>query len=91
MWRVCIHVYTSLRLLCRAMFCVAVALNCVLWWKHSSGAVPVLTLLYLVALWLGLALPLTALGAYFGYKKQVSKRTSPSIVNWYLVGAHSVA
>lgn len=35
----------------------------------STQAVPLLTLLALLALWFGISVPLVFLGAYFGYKK----------------------
>lgn len=45
-------------------------LNLVLWGKHSSAAVPFTTLLALLALWFCISVPLTFVGAYFGYKKR---------------------
>ena len=46
-------------------------MNCFLWAKHSSAAVPFLTLLAMVALWFGVSVPLTFVGAYFGFRKRV--------------------
>lgn len=45
-------------------------LNLVLWIKGSSAAIPFTTLLALLALWFGISVPLTFVGAYFGFKKR---------------------
>ncbi|XP_059617869.1 transmembrane 9 superfamily member 2 [Phlebotomus argentipes] len=45
-------------------------MNLVLWGKGSSGAVPFSTLLALLALWFGVSVPLTFVGAYFGFRKR---------------------
>ena len=59
------------------MFGIFFVLNCFLWAKHSSAAVPFLTLLAMVSLWFGVSVPLTFVGAYFGFRKRVSTiRTS---------------
>ena len=47
-------------------------LNLILWIKQSSAAIPFTTLLALLALWFGISVPLTFVGAYFGFKKRVS-------------------
>lgn len=47
-------------------------MNLVLWSKGSSGAVPFSTLVALLALWFGVSVPLTFVGAYFGFRKRVS-------------------
>lgn len=47
-------------------------MNLMLWAKGSSGATPFTTLLALLSLWFGISLPLTFVGAYFGFKKRVS-------------------
>ncbi|ELT97770.1 hypothetical protein CAPTEDRAFT_180051 [Capitella teleta] len=52
------------------IFGVFFLLNLILWGKHSSAAVPFLTLLALLALWLCISVPLTFVGAYFGFKKR---------------------
>lgn len=44
--------------------------NILVWTKGSSAAVPFTTLLVLVALWLGISIPLTFVGSYFGFKKR---------------------
>lgn len=49
-------------------------MNLVLWSKGSSAAVPFTTLLALLSLWFGVSLPLTFVGAYFGFRKRVSLR-----------------
>jgi len=52
------------------VFGVFFFLNVVLWIKQSSGAVPFLTLLQILAMWFCISVPLTFVGAYFGYKKR---------------------
>lgn len=47
-------------------------MNLVLWGKGSSGAVPFSTLIALLALWFCVSVPLTFVGAYFGFRKRVS-------------------
>jgi len=44
-------------------------LNLVLWYYGSSGAIPFFTLVALLALWFGVSVPLTFVGAYFGFRK----------------------
>lgn len=46
-------------------------MNLVLWGEGSSGAVPFSTLIALLALWFGVSVPLTFVGAYFGFRKRV--------------------
>ncbi|XP_023298241.2 transmembrane 9 superfamily member 2 [Lucilia cuprina] len=45
-------------------------MNLVLWGEQSSGAVPFSTLIALLALWFGVSVPLTFVGAYFGFRKR---------------------
>lgn len=45
-------------------------LNLVLWIKGSSAAIPFTTLIALLALWFGISVPLTFIGAYFGFRKR---------------------
>ncbi|XP_037910332.1 transmembrane 9 superfamily member 2 [Hermetia illucens] len=45
-------------------------MNLILWSKGSSGAVPFSTLVALLALWFGVSVPLTFVGAYFGFRKR---------------------
>lgn len=52
------------------VFGIFFILNLVLWGLGSSAAVPFGTLVALLALWLGISVPLTFVGAYFGYKKR---------------------
>jgi transmembrane 9 superfamily protein 2/4 len=47
-------------------------MNLVLWAEDSSGAVPFSTLIAILALWFGVSVPLTFVGAYFGFRKRVS-------------------
>ncbi|XP_056098334.1 transmembrane 9 superfamily member 2 isoform X2 [Rhinichthys klamathensis goyatoka] len=44
-------------------------MNLILWVEGSSAAVPFGTLVAVLALWFGISVPLTFLGAYFGFKK----------------------
>ena len=48
-------------------------MNLILWAKKSSAAIPFSTLIAVLALWFGISVPLTFIGAYFGYKKKVLK------------------
>ncbi|XP_012938444.1 transmembrane 9 superfamily member 2 [Aplysia californica] len=52
------------------VFGIFFLLNLVLWAKQSSGAIPFTTLLALLALWFGISVPLTFIGAYFGFRKR---------------------
>ncbi|KAG1660058.1 Transmembrane 9 superfamily member 4 [Nymphon striatum] len=45
-------------------------LNFFIWGKHSSGAVPFVTMLALICMWFGISVPLVHLGYYFGFRKQ---------------------
>lgn len=53
------------------VFGVFFLLNLILWAKGSSAAVPFTTLIALLFLWFGISLPLTFVGAYFGFKKRI--------------------
>ncbi|CAL8356290.1 unnamed protein product [Merluccius merluccius] len=44
-------------------------MNLILWVEGSSAAIPFGTLVAILALWFGISVPLTFLGAYFGFKK----------------------
>lgn len=58
-------------LLCPGIvFSLFFILNLMLWAKGSSAAIPFTTLIALLALWFGVSLPLTFIGAYFGFKKR---------------------
>lgn len=56
----------------RIVFSLFFVMNLVLWHKGSSGAVPFSTLVALLALWFCVSVPLTFVGAYFGFRKRVS-------------------
>jgi len=47
-------------------------LNLVLWSKGSSGAISFGILVALLALWFGISVPLTFVGAFFGFRRRVS-------------------
>lgn len=51
-------------------FVVFFALDVSLFIYGSTGAVPISTLLALLALWFGISVPLVFLGAYLGYRKE---------------------
>lgn len=51
------------------VFGIFFTLNLALWTKQSSAAVPFGTLCALLALWFGISVPLTFLGAYLGFKR----------------------
>jgi len=53
------------------VFCLFFVMNLILWSKGSSAAVPFTTLIALLALWFGVSVPLTFVGAYFGFRKRV--------------------
>lgn len=55
----------------RIVFGLFFVMNLVLWSKGSSGAVPFSTLVALLALWFCVSVPLTFIGAYFGFRKRV--------------------
>ncbi|XP_062332265.1 transmembrane 9 superfamily protein member 5 isoform X2 [Osmerus eperlanus] len=44
-------------------------MNLILWVEGSSAAIPFGTLVAILALWFGISVPLTFMGAYFGFKK----------------------
>ncbi|XP_017097331.2 transmembrane 9 superfamily member 2 [Drosophila bipectinata] len=52
------------------VFSLFFVMNLVLWGENSSGAVPFSTLVALLALWFGVSVPLTFVGAYFGFRKR---------------------
>jgi len=52
------------------VFGVFFILNLALWVKGSSAAIPFSTLVALLALWFGVSVPLTFLGAFLGFKKK---------------------
>jgi len=53
------------------IFGIFFVLNLTLWGMGSSAAVPFFTLVALLALWFGISVPLTFVGAYFGFKKPI--------------------
>lgn len=50
-------------------FSIFFALDLLLWYKESSGAVPFSTMAVILILWLGISTPLVYMGAYRGYSK----------------------
>uniref|UniRef100_A0A4W4HKT0 Transmembrane 9 superfamily member n=1 Tax=Electrophorus electricus TaxID=8005 RepID=A0A4W4HKT0_ELEEL len=51
-------------------------MNLILWVEGSSAAIPFGTLLAILALWFGISVPLTFVGAFFGFKKPHPVRTN---------------
>lgn len=45
-------------------------MNLILWVKGSSAAIPFGTLVAILAMWIGISVPLTFIGAYFGFKER---------------------
>ena len=45
-------------------------MNLVLWSRDSSAAIPFFTLVALLALWFGVSVPLTFVGAFFGFRRR---------------------
>lgn len=66
----------KLNVLLTSMFCPGIVfgvffvLNLVLWSKGSSGAISFGILVALLALWFGISVPLTFVGAFFGFRKR---------------------
>ncbi|EFN74328.1 Transmembrane 9 superfamily member 2 [Camponotus floridanus] len=52
------------------VFSLFFIMNLIFWVNGSSAAVPFSTLIALLALWFGVSVPLTFIGAYFGFKKR---------------------
>ncbi|XP_026541091.1 transmembrane 9 superfamily member 2-like [Notechis scutatus] len=59
-----------------ALFCPGIVfadffiMNLILWVKGSSAAIPFGTLVAILAMWFGISVPLTFVGAYFGFKEK---------------------
>lgn len=51
-------------------FTIFFIVNTALWALHSAGAVPFGSMFAIVAMWLGISLPLTFVGAYVGYTRE---------------------
>lgn len=51
------------------IFAIFFAMNLILWSNESSSAVPFSTLLALLSMWFGISVPLTFVGAYYGFRK----------------------
>lgn len=56
----------------RVVFADFFVMNLILWGEGSSAAMPFGTLVAILALWFCISVPLTFIGAYFGFKKSVS-------------------
>lgn len=67
------HTFLLLHVLLRVVFADFFVMNLILWGEGSSAAMPFGTLVAILALWFCISVPLTFLGAYFGFKKAVSK------------------
>merc|ERR1719460_1206893 len=51
------------------IFAIFFVLNLIVWGEGSASAVPFGSLCAVLALWFGISVPLTFLGAFFGFKK----------------------
>lgn len=66
----------KLNMFMTALFCPGIVfslffiMNVILWVKGSSAAIPFFTLIALLALWFCVSLPLTFVGAFFGFRKR---------------------
>ena len=59
-------------------------MNLVLWYYGSSAAIPFFTLVALLALWFGVSVPLTFVGAYFGFRYcEINLQTFVSILRYF--------
>jgi transmembrane 9 superfamily protein 2/4 len=67
MWQLC-TVMTAV-LFPGVGFCLFLLFNVILYFKHSSASAPFLDVIILAAMWCCVSIPLTFLGAYFGYKQ----------------------
>ncbi|RXN02840.1 transmembrane 9 superfamily member 2 [Labeo rohita] len=54
---------------CKVVFADFFVMNLILWGEGSSAAMPFGTLVAILALWFCISVPLTFIGAYFGFKK----------------------
>ena len=63
-------IYRKIHIICRIIFAHFFVMNLVLWYKGSSAAIPFFTLVALLALWFGVSVPLTFVGAFFGFRKR---------------------
>lgn len=70
--KMCRRIISNVIFIFRIVFGLFFVMNLVLWHKGSSGAVPFSTLVALLALWFCVSVPLTFIGAYFGFRKRVS-------------------
>ena len=79
-------------------FLVFMTFDALLFSYGSTGAVPILSLLALLALWFGISVPLVFLGAFFGFKAKLKDnpvrtneipRQIPSQA-WYMSGTFNV-
>lgn len=70
---ICYHVSLILFSVYSVVFADFFVMNLILWGEGSSAAMPFGTLVAILALWFCISVPLTFIGAYFGFKKSVSK------------------
>lgn len=70
---ICYHVSLILLSVYSVVFADFFVMNLILWGEGSSAAMPFGTLVAILALWFCISVPLTFIGAYFGFKKSVSK------------------
>mmetsp|Transcript_3079 Transcript_3079/g.3890 ORF Transcript_3079/g.3890 Transcript_3079/m.3890 type:complete len:678 (+) Transcript_3079:221-2254(+) len=56
------------------VFTLIFFLNLFVWAEGSSSAIPFFSMISVLMLWFGISVPLTFLGAYYGYRKDVDKQ-----------------
>ena len=57
-----------------AVFGIIFVLNMFEWIEGSSSAIPFFSMVSVLLLWFGISVPLTFLGAFYGYRKDVDKQ-----------------
>lgn len=83
------HLSLSLSVL-RVVFADFFVMNLILWGEGSSAAMPFGTLVAILALWFCISVPLTFIGAYFGFKKAVSKYQPTYFTSIHTNTSHNV-
>jgi transmembrane 9 superfamily protein 2/4 len=76
-WKTC--TFSAAFLYPGVIFSIFFALNGVLWFEGSSGALPFTSLFTLLFLWFCVSVPLVILGSFFGFRKE--SRTFPVRTN----------
>uniref|UniRef100_A0A7N6A056 Transmembrane 9 superfamily member n=1 Tax=Anabas testudineus TaxID=64144 RepID=A0A7N6A056_ANATE len=78
-WDLNYKIFWKTNVLLTALLCPGIVfadfflMNLILWVEGSSAAIPFGTLVAILALWFGISVPLTFIGAYFGFKKAIEQ------------------